>query len=179
MSGMLHFAPWSLCRLEPMDKEGFTKIWGTNLGSRLGVLRPRALILHMTLWTKLKITERTPNCFHFPVHPTSHILRKEWARAALGLRKRHLRAGGHEGVVTAAALPCNSYLISLPSLPSPLPPTPLSLCQSLTSTLVRITSAERLVSTYHFCLSSCYSQNKLRFSCAFFSIMCCLVLVIL
>ncbi len=50
------------------------------------------------------------------------------------------------------------------------PLTPLSLCQSLTSILVRITSAERLVSTYHFCLSSCYSQNKLRFSCAFFSI---------
>jgi len=53
MSGMLYFVPWSLCQLEPMDEEGFTKIRGTNLGSRLGVLRPRALILHMTLWIKV------------------------------------------------------------------------------------------------------------------------------
>jgi hypothetical protein len=47
------------------DEEGFTKIRHIDLGSRLGVLRPRALTLHMTLWTKLKITERTPKLFSF------------------------------------------------------------------------------------------------------------------
>jgi hypothetical protein len=177
MSGMLYFAPWSLCQLEPMDEEGFTKIQGTNLGTRLlGILRLRALILHLTLWTKLRITERTPNCFHFPVHPTSAYFAERMGTRGIRDAQKAIACGGRGrgSYSSCLALQLFSHL----SLFSPLPPS-LSLCRSLTSILVRITSAERLVSTYHFCLSSCYSQNKLRFSCAFFSIMCCLVLVIL
>jgi len=126
MSGMLYFAPRSLCQLEPMDEEGFTKIQGTNLGTRLlGVLRLRALILHLTLWTKLRITERTPNCFHFPVHPTSAYFAERMGTRGIRAAQKAIACGwGEEGVVTAAALPCNSSLISLPSLPSPPSPAP-------------------------------------------------------
>lgn len=118
MSGMLYFAPWSLCQLG--TRRASQKIRRIDLGSHLGVLRPRALILHMTLWTKLKITERTPKLFSFSFAPPLRIFcRKNGHARHQGCSKGICVRGARKGVVTAAALPCNSYLISLPSLPSP------------------------------------------------------------
>lgn len=109
------------------DKEGFTKIWCIDLGSRLGVLRPRALTLHMTLWTKLKITERTPKLFSFSCAPHFAYFAERMGTRGIRAAQKAFACGGQEGgsYSSCLALQLLSHL-SLPSLPSP-PPFSLSI----------------------------------------------------